>query len=181
MSHSLPCLLRDYDSVSLIITDQLKWFIIDGGAKNMSFRLISIFTFIYGLRRLIPIIQPKQIVKLVWSLWFIKKKYNTKGDLFWTVWITKTFDSYVVTRPGGRQEELLMGPPLKAGEWWPPWVGDGGINSLFVIPVSARWALLSLKTDYKISSFHPEIPGFDPGTFGVESWRTSDELPSSSV
>ena len=143
--------------------------------------MIGIFTFIYGLRRLIPLIQLKQIVELVCSLWFINEKHNIKGDLFRTVWITKTFDSYIVTRPGGRQEELLMGPPLKAGEWWPPWVGDGGINSLFVIPVSARWALLSLKTDYKISSFHPEIPGFDPGTFGVESWRTSYELPSSSV
>ena len=56
-----------------------------------------------------------------------------------------------------------------------------GINSLFVIPVSARWALLSLKTDYKISSFRPEIPGFVPGTFGVESRRISNELPSDSI
>ena len=130
---------------------------------------------------LIPLIQPKQIVELVCSLWFINKKHNIKGILFWTVWITRTFDSYIVTRPGGRQEELLMGPPLKAGERWPPWVGDGGINSLFVIPVSARWALLSLKPDYKISSFHPEIPGFDPGTFGVESRCATNELPCDSV
>ena len=98
-----------------------------------------------------------------------------------TFLVKPSSDTFILTRPGGRQGELFLRPPLKAGERWPPWVGDGGINSLFVIPVSARWALLSLKTDYKISSFHPEIPGFDPGTFGVESWRTSDELPSSSV
>ena len=34
---------------------------------------------------------------------------------------------------------------------------------------------------YKISSFRSKIPGFDPGTFGVESKRTSNELPSDSV
>ena len=54
-------------------------------------------------------------------------------------------------------------------------------HSLFVNFVFARWALLSLKTDTKISSFHPEIPGFDPGIFGTESKRASNELPSSSV
>ena len=35
---------------------------------------------------------------------------------------------------------------------------------------------MSLKTDYKIASFHPEIQGFDPG-----SQRTSNELPNDSV
>ena len=133
------------------------------------------------MRRLIPLNQTNPIVELVCSLWFTNEKHDIKGDLFWTVWITSTCDSYIVTRPGGRQEELLLGPPLKAGERWPPWVGDGGINSIFVNPVSAWWALLSLKTDYKISSFHPEIPGFDPGTFGVVSRCTSNELPSDSV
>ena len=134
-----------------------------------------------GFRWLIMLIQQTKIVESLHSWRIFKEKHNIKGNLFWTVWITRTFDSYIVTRPGGRQEELLMGPPLKAGEWWPPWVGDGGINSLFVIPVSARWALLSLKTDYKISSFHPKIPSFDPGTFGVGSKRASNELPRNSV
>ena len=127
---------------------------------------------------MIPIIQPKQIVKLVWSLWFIKKKYNTKGDLFWTVWITKTFDSYVVTRPGGRQEELLMGPPLKAGEWWPPWVGDGGNYSrnpwippippilVSMFPRQENWKIVLLVPSF-LKKSKPRIP---PVGSSVKSW-----------
>ena len=56
-----------------------------------------------------------------------------------------------------------------------------GNHSIFVKPVSARWALLSVKADCKISSFHPKIPSFDPGTFGVGSKRASNELPRNSV
>ena len=55
-----------------------------------------------------------------------------------------------------------------------------GNHSIFVNSVSARWALLSMKTEPKISSFRPEIPGFDPRIFGIESQRTSNELLSSS-
>ena len=52
-----------------------------------------------------------------------------------------------------------------------------GNHLIFVNSVSARWALLSLKIDSKISSYHPEIPGFDPGIFRIESGRASNELP----
>ena len=55
-----------------------------------------------------------------------------------------------------------------------------GNHSILVKSVSARWALLSMKTEPKISSFRPEIPGFDPRIFGIESQRTSNELLSSS-
>ena len=44
-----------------------------------------------------------------------------------------------------------------------------------------RWALLSTKTLPKISFFRPEIPGFDPRIFGIESQHTSDELPRTPV
>ena len=38
-------------------------------------------------------------------------------------------DMYILTAAGRlRRGDLIMGPPLKAGEWWPPWVGDGGIT-----------------------------------------------------
>ena len=56
-----------------------------------------------------------------------------------------------------------------------------GNHSIFVKPVSARWALLSLIANFKISSFHFEIVGFDPRIFGTESKRASNELRSFSV
>ena len=55
-----------------------------------------------------------------------------------------------------------------------------GNHSILVKSVSARWALLSMKTYPKISSFQPEIPGFDPRIFGTESERASNELRSAS-
>ena len=109
----------------------------------------DIFTFIYGLRRNTPWIQ--KIVELLCIYRIIKEKHSSKGDLFWTVLITRTFDTYIVTRPGGWGRR------------------------------SSYWVLLSLKTNYKISLFHPEIPGFDPGTFGVETKCTSNELLGDSV
>ena len=63
-----------------------------------------------------------------------------------------------------------MGPPLKAGWRCSPLVGDGGITHY-----------LSQKTYPKISSFHPEIPEFDPGIFRLKSERAINELLSSTV
>ena len=39
---------------------------------------------------------------------------------------------------------------------------------------------MSMKTEPKILSFRPEIPGFDPRIFGTESERASNELRSAS-
>ena len=56
-----------------------------------------------------------------------------------------------------------------------------GNHSILVKSVSARWALLSMKTEPKILSFRPEIPGFDPRIFGIESQCASNELLSASA
>ena len=58
--------------------------------------------------------QSKKTSKLNINLYFIVKPSS---------------DTYITTAAGRlRRGDLLMGPPLKAGERWPPWVGDGGIT-----------------------------------------------------
>ena len=47
------------------------------------------------------------------------------------------------------------------------WLGEK--MDLYYIHPWPEWALLSMKTEPKISSFRPEIPGFDPRIFGIES------------
>ena len=76
---------------------------------------------------------------------------------------------------------LLMGSEgLVSGGVVAPVSRRWGNHSILVKSVSAQWALLSPNTYPKISSFQPELPGFDPRIFGTESERTSDELPSTS-
>ena len=62
---------------------------------------LHIFTFTNGFRRFIPLIQLTKITESLCSYRFIKEKQNIKGDFYWTVSITRTFDTYDVTRPGG--------------------------------------------------------------------------------
>ena len=116
-----------------------------------------IFTFINGLRRFTPLILLKNITELLCLCRIIKEQKNIKGDSYWTVSITRTFDTHNVEK------------------WWPPLVGDRGITQF----PSARWVLLSMKP--KISYSQPKIPGFDLRIFGNERKRASSELQSASV
>ena len=119
----------------------------------------DIFISINGLRGFIPVFQLAKITELLWLYRIIKEKHNIKGDFYRTVSITRTFDTYNVTRVGG--------------------LGRG--SSHRVLHCSPQWALWSMKTSPKISSYRPEIPGFDPRIFGTESKCASNELSSASV
>ena len=86
------------------------------------------------------------------------RKQNPKGNSILTFIVKPSYDPCITTAAGRlRRGDLIMGPPLKAGEWWPPWVGDGGITHYLWTSSSPGGPFWVWKQTLK---FLPSIPRF---------------------
>ena len=103
--------------------------IIDGAKKKLVLNLhIPLFSYLILFSHTWNIsLVPPTLFGIIISV--VTNQQNFKLNINLYCIVKPSSDTYLTTAAGRlRWGDLLMGPPLREGERWPPRVGDGGIT-----------------------------------------------------